>query len=198
MGTKSRRSFGDRSSTRTRRLIEWPSWFDRASKTASIRTRRSREKLALVAQLLKGGFAARVFYATQPGYDTHNAQGPVHASLLSELSGALLAFLDDLGRAKLADRVAVLCFSEFGRRVAENGSEGTDHGTAAPVFLAGPGVKGGLVGSTPSLCDLVDGDVKMSIDFRRVYASVLEGWLGVPSQAALAGSFSRLPLFRVS
>ncbi len=156
------------------------------------------KKLALVAQLLKGGFAARVFYATQPGYDTHAGQRPVHASLLSELSGALLAFLDDLERAKLADRVTVLCFSEFGRRVAENGSEGTDHGTAAPLLLAGPGVAGGLVGSTPNLCDLVDGDVKMSIDFRWVYASVLEGWLGVSAKSALAGSFETLPLFRVS
>jgi uncharacterized protein (DUF1501 family) len=156
------------------------------------------QKLALIAQLLKGGFAARVFYAAQPGYDTHAAQGPVHASLLSELSGALLAFLDDLGRARLADRVMVLCFSEFGRRVAENGSAGTDHGTAAPVLLAGPGVKSGLVGSTPNLCDLADGDIKMSVDFRRVYASVLEGWLGVASKEALGGSFDTLPLFRSS
>ena len=94
-------------------------------------------KLALVAQLLKGGFAARVYYTAQSGYDTHAGQAPAHASLLSELSGALLAFLDDLNAAKLADRVSVLCFSEFGRRVAENGSAGTDHGTAAPVFLGG-------------------------------------------------------------
>jgi uncharacterized protein (DUF1501 family) len=156
------------------------------------------QKLALMARLLKGGFAARVFYAVQPGYDMHAAQGPLHGSLLSELSGALLAFLDDLGRAKLADRVAVLCFSEFGRRVAESGSAGTDHGTAAPVFLAGPGVKSGLVGSAPSLCDLADGDIKESIDFRRVYASVLEGWLGLPSEAALGGSFEPLSLFRVT
>jgi uncharacterized protein (DUF1501 family) len=94
-------------------------------------------KLSLIAQLLKGGFAARVFYTAQSGYDTHAAQATSHASLLSELSGGLLAFLDDLARAKLADRVTVLCFSEFGRRVAENGSADTDHGTAAPVFLTG-------------------------------------------------------------
>ncbi len=154
------------------------------------------QKLALVAQLLKGGFAARVYYTAQPGYDTHAGQAPTHASLLSELSGALLAFLDDLHRAKLADRVTVLCFSEFGRRVAENGSAGTDHGTAAPVFLAGPGVKSGLLGATPSLSDLEDGDIKMAIDFRRVYASVLESWLGVPSKAAIGGAFEPLGLFR--
>jgi uncharacterized protein (DUF1501 family) len=154
------------------------------------------QKLALVAQLLKGGFAARVYYTAQSGYDTHAGQAPAHAALLSELSGALLAFLDDLHGAKLADRVAVLCFSEFGRRVAENGSAGTDHGTAAPVFLAGPKVKSGLVGATPSLSDLVDGDIKMAIDFRRVYASVLEAWLGVTSRAALGGVFEPLSLFR--
>ena len=154
------------------------------------------QKLALIAQLLKGGFAARVYYTAQSGYDTHAGQGPMHASLLAELSGALLAFLDDLHRAKLADRVAVLCFSEFGRRVAENGSAGTDHGTAAPVFLAGPGVNSGLLGATPSLSDLEDGDIKMAIDFRRVYASVLEEWLKVPSRAALGGEFEPLSLFR--
>jgi uncharacterized protein (DUF1501 family) len=154
------------------------------------------QKLALVASLLKGGFAARVYYTAQSGYDTHAGQAPAHASLLAELSGALLGFLDDLAGAKLADRVTVLCFSEFGRRLAENGSAGTDHGTAAPVFLAGPGVKSGLIGSTPSLSDLVDGDIRMAIDFRRVYASVLEDWLGVASRATLGEVFEPLAMFR--
>ena len=90
----------------------------------------------------------------------------------------------------------MLGFSEFGRRVAENGSEGTDHGTAGPVFLAGTGVKPGLVGPAPSLTELVDGDLKMSVDFRRVYAAVLEGWLGLPSTTALGGVFEPLPLLR--
>jgi uncharacterized protein (DUF1501 family) len=155
------------------------------------------EKLSLVAQLLKGGVAARVFYATQSSYDTHAGQAPAHSSLLSELAGGLLAFLDDLAAAKLADRVAVLCFSEFGRRVAENGSGGTDHGTAGPVFLAGPGVKAGLVGIAPNLLDLEDGDLKLGIDFRRVYAATLENWLGIPAKAALGGQFDPMPLFRV-
>jgi uncharacterized protein (DUF1501 family) len=153
-------------------------------------------KLALVAQLLKGGFKARVFYTAQSGYDTHAAQAPIHESLLAELSGALLAFLDDLTRAKQADRVTVLCFSEFGRRVAENGSAGTDHGTAGPIILAGPGLKPGLVGANPNLCDVDDGDVKMSVDFRRVYAAVLKDWLGLPTDAALGGAFDPLALFR--
>jgi uncharacterized protein (DUF1501 family) len=154
-------------------------------------------KLALIAQLLKGGFKARVFYTAQSGYDTHAAQAPIHASLLAELSGALLAFLDDLARAKEADRVTVLCFSEFGRRVAENGSAGTDHGTAGPVLLAGPRLKPGMVGVSPDLSDLDDGDVKMSIDFRRVYAAILKDWLGLSTDAALGGAFEPLHLFRV-
>ena len=155
------------------------------------------EKLSLVAQLLKGGVAARVFYTAQSSYDTHAGQAPSHSSLLSELAGGLLAFLDDLAAAKLADRVAVLCFSEFGRRVAENGSGGTDHGTAGPVFLAGPGVKAGLVGIAPNLLDLEDGDLKLGIDFRRVYAAALGNWLGIPAKAALGGLFDPMPLFRV-
>ena len=92
--------------------------------------------------------------------------------------------------------MAVLCFSEFGRRVAENGSAGTDHGTAGPVLLAGAGVRAGLVGPTPSLTDLEDGDLRVGVDFRRVYAAVLEGWLGLPAEPALGGTFRPLPLFR--
>jgi uncharacterized protein (DUF1501 family) len=153
------------------------------------------ERLQLVARLLKTGFGARVFYTTQGGYDTHFTQLPAHAELLAELAGAIRAFLDDLQSTGLADRVAVLTFSEFGRRVAENGSYGTDHGTAAPVFLAGNKVKAGLVGQTPSLLDLQGGDLKMGIDFRRVYATVLERWLGLPAKTALAGAFESLPLF---
>ena len=94
----------------------------------------------------------------------------------------------------------VLFFSEFGRTVKENGSAGTDHGTSGPVFLAGPSVKGGLVGATPSLLDLdpKHGDLKTVIDFRRIYASVLEDWLGLPARTAVGGDFERLPLFRVT
>jgi uncharacterized protein (DUF1501 family) len=154
-------------------------------------------RLRVIARLLKGGVGTRVFYTSQPAnaYDTHYVQLPIQEDLLSELSGALKAFLDDLAAANLADRVTVLCFSEFGRRVQENGSHGTDHGTAGSVFVAGPKVKAGLVGATPKLLDLQEGDLKMGIDFRRVYASVLEDWLGLPSEPALHGKFERLPLF---
>jgi uncharacterized protein (DUF1501 family) len=145
--------------------------------------------------LIKGGGGTRVYYTAHGSYDTHAAQLAGHATLLEELSGALKAFLDDLDAAKLAERVVVLCFSEFGRRVQENGS-GTDHGTAGPVLLAGPQVKAGLVGEAPKLLDLQDGDLKMGIDFRRVYATVLEDWLGLPTKPALAGTFEKLPLVK--
>jgi uncharacterized protein (DUF1501 family) len=113
-----------------------------------------------------------------------------------DLAKSLRAFLDDLAAARLDDRVLVLDFSEFGRRVAENGSKGTDHGTAGPVLLAGPSVRPGLAGTYPSLTDLVDGDLKTAVDFRRVYATVLEGWLGLRSKDALGGAFESLPLIR--
>jgi uncharacterized protein (DUF1501 family) len=153
-------------------------------------------RLELVARSIKSEAAARVYYLIQPGYDTHAVQLPAHAQLLREFSGGLKAFLDDLAAAKLADRVVVLAFSEFGRRPAENGSLGTDHGTAGPVFLAGAAVKPGLVGKTPSLGDLQDGDLKWGIDFRSVYATVLDRWLGVLSDAILLGHFEPLPLLK--
>lgn len=153
-------------------------------------------RLQLIARLLKAGMGTRVFYTIQAGYDTHAAQLRTHADLLFELSIALQAFLKDLTAAGLAERVVVLAFSEFGRRVAENDSEGTDHGTAGPVFLVGPGVQGGLVGKPPRLLDLEGGDLRMGLDFRQVYASVLEDWLGLPSRTALDGDFTRLRLIR--
>jgi uncharacterized protein (DUF1501 family) len=154
------------------------------------------EQLRLAAQLVQAGFGTRVYYLEQADYDTHYSQLPAHARLLEELGDALRAYLDDLKGAGLAERVAVLTFSEFGRRVKENSSQGTDHGTAGPVFVAGAGVRGGLVGKTPSLLDLEDGDLKSSLDFRQVYATMLETWLGLPAQAALGTRFERLPLFR--
>ena len=155
-------------------------------------------RLRLVARLLKAGFGTRVYYTVQGGYDTHFAQLTAHDLLLGELGGAVRAFLDDLAVAKLAERVLVLCFSEFGRTVKENGSAGTDHGTAGPVFLAGAALKGGVVGETPSLLDLDPGhgDLRIGLDFRRVYATILEDWLGLSTKPALAGAFERLPLFR--
>lgn len=134
-------------------------------------------RLGLISRLIKSEFGTRVFYTVQSGYDTHAAQLQTHFRLLRDLSSAVFAFLEDLRASKLDDRVAILCFSEFGRRVTENASFGTDHGTAGPVFLAGPHVKPGLHARTPSLSDLEDGDLKMSVDFRRIYSSILQNWL---------------------
>jgi uncharacterized protein (DUF1501 family) len=138
------------------------------------------QKLQLVARMLKSGAVARVFYTAQGGYDTHAQQQFAHAGLLSEFANAVAAFFADLTAAKCADRIALLAFSEFGRTISENGSAGTDHGTAGCAFLAGPGVKGGVHGTQPSLTELVGGEPKMTTDFRRVYAATLSGWLGLP------------------
>jgi uncharacterized protein (DUF1501 family) len=175
--------------------------FDRQRRGANFRTARYPstklgQHLQLISQLMQSGAGARVFYTSQSGYDTHAAQLYTHSQLLRELSDALRAFLDDLESTGLGDRVVVLAFSEFGRRVEENASQGTDHGAAGPVFLAGRQTSGGLVGKTPDLTDLQEGDVKMSVDFREVYAAVLEDWLGVDAAKILVGSFTKVPLFR--
>ncbi len=151
-------------------------------------------RLALVAQLLRARFGAAVLYTSQAGYDTHARQADDHRRLLQDLSNALAAFLDDLASAGLEREVVVLVFSEFGRTVVENGSAGTDHGTAAPVFLAGASVRGGIVGDAPALTQLVDGHLAVQHDLRRVYASILEDWLGVESAQVLGSAFDRLPL----
>ena len=151
-------------------------------------------RMKMMAQLIKAGFGTRVYYALQDGYDTHYAQLPSQDRLLRELSGALKAFLDDLKAAGLDDRVVVMTFSEFGRSVKENASLGTDHGTAGPVFVAGAPVNSCLVGATPSMTDLENGDLKTQFDFRQVYATLLEDWVGVNSAKVLGGSFDRLKL----
>ncbi len=145
------------------------------------------ERLKLAARLLKSDLGARVFYTTQTGFDTHVAQKDMHSGLLSEFAGAVAAFFEDLQAAKLSERVALLVFSEFGRTIRENGSGGTDHGTAGVVLLAG---------NMPSLTDLGDGEPKMTTDFRRINTSVLESWLGISSRDAVGGSFEPAALFR--
>ena len=151
-------------------------------------------RLKLIGQMIKSGGAARVYYTSQGGYDTHAVQLPTHADLLGELSSSLKAFLNDMQAAGLEERMLVMAFSEFGRRVAENGSLGTDHGTAGPVFLAGGAVKPGLIGDTPSLTNLVGGDLQHGIDFRSIYTTVLDNWLQIPPPAHLQ-EFERLSLF---
>jgi uncharacterized protein (DUF1501 family) len=155
--------------------------------------------LSLVSKLIAGGMATRVYYLSQGGYDTHRGQDGPHRRLLGDFSAAIKAFLDDLRKQGNLERVLILTFSEFGRRVGENGSGGTDHGTAAPVFLAGARLNPGLIGTHPSLApaDLDRGDLRHTTDFRSVYATVLEKWLRVPASsipAILGRSYPTLNL----
>ena len=147
-----------------------------------------------LAALVHGELGTRVFSIELGGFDTHTEQPNRHRQLLQKLDQGLGAFLADVERSEIGREVLVLAFSEFGRRVAENGSRGTDHGAAGPMFLAGAAVKGGLHGEHPSLTDLDDGDLRFGIDFRRVYATVLQGWFGADAAAVLGGRFAPLPL----
>lgn len=146
--------------------------------------------LKLVAQMIHGGFGVRAYYVSLGGFDTHANQKGQHANLLTQLSEALAAFHKDLAAHGHGERVLTLTFSEFGRRVQENGSQGTDHGTTIPMFALGGKVKGGIYGKNADLADLADGDPKHDLDFRQVYASVIENWWGSNSQAVLGGEFS--------
>lgn len=153
-------------------------------------------RLREIARLISADFGPRIYYTSLSGFDTHARQKTIHPRLMSELGDSLRAFFDDLRGQGLAERVALLTFSEFGRRCAENASYGTDHGAAAPVLLAGPAVRAGLSGPSPDLSSLADGDVPHAIDFRRVYATLLDSWLRVPSTPILNGTFDPLPILR--
>jgi uncharacterized protein (DUF1501 family) len=150
--------------------------------------------LALAAQIVGSRLGTRVIYVQHGSFDTHAGQRGTQDRLLRELSDGLKAFYDDLAAHGNDKRVLAMTFSEFGRRVAENGSRGTDHGEAGPMLVVGGGVKGGLYGRHPSLDDLDNGDVKYTVDFRSVYATVLEKWLGHSSQGIIAGDFPTLSL----
>ena len=150
------------------------------------------QKLQLIAALIAKGFGTRIFYLSFSGFDTHAGQGPMHANLLSELANAIAGFFRTLKGTKDDGRVRLMTFSEFGRRVRENDSRGTDHGAASCMFVAGPSLKGGVVGSHPSLADLDDGDLKFHTDFRRVYATLLDSWLGCDSKAVLEAKWDHL------
>lgn len=131
-------------------------------------------RLRLAARLCRVEDGPPVLWTPIGGFDTHAAQEGTHAALLQQVAGATRAFLDDLARDGTAERVLLLIYSEFGRRVRENGSAGTDHGAAAPMFALGGGVRGGLIGRPPDLADLEDGDERMQLDFRAVFAEALD------------------------
>jgi uncharacterized protein (DUF1501 family) len=154
------------------------------------------QRLRLIARMIRAGLSTSIYYTQLGGFDTHADQLNQHSSQLLELSRSVQSFLTELDRSDHGDRVTVLIFSEFGRRLRENASQGTDHGTAAPVFLIGRPVHGGLHGPYPNLTHLKDDDPVHAIDFRRVYATVLERWLKLPAESSLGATFELLPLFR--
>lgn len=154
------------------------------------------ERLRLIAQLICGNFGTRVFYCEIGGFDTHANQTTAHENLLKQVADSIEAFHKDLGAKGYGDKVVTMCFSEFGRRVAQNDSNGTDHGTAGPMFVCGNKVKGGLFGDYPSMEAeaIKDGDLKYTTDFRRVYSTLLDRWLAADSAAVLKNRFEPIAL----
>jgi uncharacterized protein (DUF1501 family) len=156
------------------------------------KTRLGRQ-LAVAARLITARLPVAAIKVAQAGFDTHAGQAGKHQTKLKELAEALAAFRTALVRADAWDRVLVMTYAEFGRRVAENGSGGTDHGTAAPHLLLGGRVQGGLYGSQPSLRDLEVGDLKHGLDFRSLYATAAHGWWGLPPTTNALGRHTALP-----
>lgn len=150
-------------------------------------------ELRSIAALIVGGLPTRIFFTTHPGgFDTHANQRTHHDKLMADLNDALFAFYKDLAAQKQASRVLTMTTSEFGRTVKENGTQGTDHGAAAAMLLIGPGVKAGIRGTHPSLSETIGGGgnwLKHTVDFRGVYATVLEKWLNIPSEPVLGEKF---------
>lgn len=149
-------------------------------------------QLQLISQLIDADNGTRVFSCQIGGFDTHANQLRQHQNQLAQFSDAVAAFHNGLAAKGYADKVTTLCYSEFGRRIEQNNSNGTDHGTAGPIFVLGGKVKGGLYGAYPSLTDLDNGDLKYTTDFRRVYATLLDKWLNVDSTQVLNNRFEPL------
>ena len=140
------------------------------------------KNLEWIARLIKGNLNSKVYYTSQNGYDTHDNQLALHQRNLTELNEAVFSFYSDVKNAKLLQNVTIVIFSEFGRRVKDNGN-GTDHGTAAPMFIIGGNNTGNIIGNNPNLSDLDNGDLKHEIDFRSVYASLLKDKLDFDYQS---------------
>ncbi len=158
------------------------------------------KQLKTIAELIRADVGVRIYFAEIGGggiggFDNHANQRDNHAALLREVSTSIAAFVDDLQGAKLLDRVLLMTFSEFGRTLSENGRRGTDHGAAAPVFLAGGRLQAGLVGKHPSLTDLEGDAPKHHTDLRQVYATVLDQWLRFDSQGVLEKKYAALDVF---
>jgi uncharacterized protein (DUF1501 family) len=146
-----------------------------------------------VAKLINAGAPGRVYGVSLGGFDTHASELGTHARLLGYVDQAVTGFVNAMAASPRGGKVTVVVYSEFGRRVVVNGSDGTDHGTAAPMFVVGPQVKGGLYGQPSSLTDLDQGDLKFTTDFRSVYATVMGKTLGIDPAVALGSAFPLLP-----
>ncbi len=154
--------------------------------------------LAVIARMLRGGLPTNLYTVSRGGFDTHSNQGGPqggHASLLGDIAQSVAAFMADLQQDGLDQRVVVMTFSEFGRTLRENGSGGTDHGAGAPMMLFGAGLAGGLYGTQSDLVDLYGGDPRYSTDYRAVYSTLMQDWLGLEGDVVdtvLGGTFSHL------
>ncbi len=172
---------------------------DRKPETEYPRTGLGRQ-LMMVASMIAAGMPTRVYYVSLGGFDTHAGQGNInggHANLLEQFAQSLKAFYTDLKQQENDTRVLTMTFSEFGRRVAQNASNGTDHGTAAPMFLASPMVRPGILGNHPSLTNLDNGDLKHTADFRSVYAGILQQWLRADPEKVLEGRYQAAKVVKV-
>ncbi len=154
--------------------------------------------LKAVAAMIAGGLPTRVYYVTLGGFDTHAQERQRHDQLMTQFAAGIGAFWADLKNQKNDQRVTMMTFSEFGRRVEQNASGGTDHGAAAPMFLFGSSVQAGVFGKHPSLTDLDQGDLKYNTDFRNVYASILQSWLDTPSKPILGQQFKTMNMFKTT
>jgi uncharacterized protein (DUF1501 family) len=155
------------------------------------------QQLRTVGALIRGGMKTRVYYVSLGGFDTHAGQAGRHANLLRQLAGALKAFHADLKAQDNAGRVLTMVFSEFGRRVAQNASGGTDHGTAAPMYFVGDRLRPGVLGDHPSMSRLDQGDLIFNVDFRCIYASILEDWMGADATAILGRAYRKAKILEI-
>lgn len=166
------------------------------------------DQLAIVARLIAGGLKTRIYMVTLGGFDTHAQQVSAtdrtlgsHATLLARVSEGITSFQQDLKLNRIDNKVIGMTFSEFGRRPNSNVSSGTDHGSAAPVFVFGSAVQGGIINNNPSLTNLVGGNLTMQTDFRQIYASILKQWFATDNteyRAVLGKDYNTLPLIRTS
>ncbi|NNF42241.1 MAG: DUF1501 domain-containing protein [Phycisphaerales bacterium] len=162
-------------------------------KTPLVRYPRNRlaDQLRTVAAMIRDGMRTRVYYVSLGGFDTHANQAGSHGNLMRQLGSSLQTFHSDLKAQGNSGRVLTMVFSEFGRRVAQNASGGTDHGTAAPMYLVGDMVRPGLLGNHPSLTNLDQGDLRFNVDFRSIYAAVIEDWMGADANAVLGKRYPK-------